>query len=127
MTRPPRIVKRFNRVALVLAGRRFLPIWIVLTHRGRRSGREYRVPLAVIPAEGAFFLALPFGRDTDWVRNVVAAGRCRVRWKGADYECSGPEFVDRAVAVAAARGIRRFVLRRLPLQHGVLRLARSPV
>ena len=123
----PRMVKRFNSVALRLAGRRFVPVWIVLTHRGRRSGAEYRVPLALIADEPDFLIALPWGRSTDWVRNVVAAGGCRVRWRGRDYECADPQFVDKSAALAAARGIRRLVLRRLALPGGLLRLTPRPL
>jgi deazaflavin-dependent oxidoreductase (nitroreductase family) len=124
MAPAPRAVKRFNSIALRLAGRRFLPVWIVLTHRGRRSGAEYRVPLALVADEPDFLIALPWGRSTDWVRNVIAAGRCRVRWRGADYECSEPEFVDKGTALASARGVRRIVLQRLALPAGLLRLTR---
>ena len=81
MAGPPATVKQFNRIALSLAGHRFFPLWAVLRHRGRKSGKEYAVPLAVIPTETTFIIALPWGRETDWVRNVRATGRCEVRWK----------------------------------------------
>jgi len=48
-------------------------------------------------------IALPWGRETDWFRNVRAAGRCTIRWKGVDYECTEPTFVDEDVAFSAAR------------------------
>jgi deazaflavin-dependent oxidoreductase (nitroreductase family) len=125
MAGPPAIAKRFNRtVALPLAGHRFLPTWVVLTHRGRRSGKAYTVPLAVIPTGTSFVIALPWGRETDWVRNVRAAGRCTVRWKGADYECTEPRFVGTEVALAAAHGLTRQVLRRKKFPHGFIELSR---
>ena len=128
MAGPPAIAKRFNRtVALPLAGHRFLPLWVVLKHRGRRTGKEYAVPLAVIPTETTFVIALPWGRGTDWVRNVRAAGRCTVRWKGIDYECTEPRFVDTGAALAAARGVTRRVLRRKEFPHGFIELSRRAV
>jgi len=128
MAEPPAIAKRFNRtVALPLAGHRFLPVWVVLRHRGRRTGKEYAVPLAVIPTETTFVIALPWGPETDWVRNVRAAGRCTVRWKGADYECTEPRFVDTEAALAAARGLTRRVLRRKTFPHGFIELSRRAV
>lgn len=127
MASPPKATKLFNKVSVRLAGRRFVPLWVVLHHRGRKSGKEYAVPLAVIPSDTTFVIALPWGRGTDWVRNVQAAGRCTVRWKGVDYECSDPTFVDADVALAAARGLTKRVLSRMDLPAGYLQLTRRPV
>ena len=38
-------------IAVALAGHRWLPLWAVIHHRGRRSGTEYATPIAVIPAK----------------------------------------------------------------------------
>jgi len=127
MARPPKAAKLFNKVSVRLAGRRFVPLWVVLHHRGRKSGKEDTVPLAVIADDTAFVIALPWGRGTDWVRNVQAAGRCTIRWKGVDYECSDPTFVDADAAMAAAHGITRRVLARMDLPAGYLRLTRRPL
>jgi deazaflavin-dependent oxidoreductase (nitroreductase family) len=127
MAGPPAAVKKFNTVAVRLAGHRFFPLWAVLRHRGRTSGKEYAVPIAVIPTETTFVIALPWGRGTDWVRNVRAAGRCTIRWKGADYECTEPTFVDKDVALAAARGVTRRALQRRDFPHGFIQLDRRSV
>lgn len=124
MTGPPAAAKKFNSVAVRLAGHRWFPLWAVLRHRGRRSGREYAVPLAVIPTDTTFVIGLPWGRDTDWVRNVRAAGGCTVRWRGVDYECTEPAFVGRDVALAAAHGVARRVLERQDFPGGFLQLQR---
>jgi deazaflavin-dependent oxidoreductase (nitroreductase family) len=124
MAGPPAAAKQLNKVAVRFAGHRFLPLWAVLRHRGRKSGKEYAVPIAVMPTDETFVIALPWGRGTDWVRNVRAAGRCTIRWKGADYECTEPTFVDKDVALAAARGTTRRVLQRRDFPHGFLQLNR---
>ena len=124
---PPRSVKTFNRFALLVAGRRLVPVWGVLRHRGRKSGREYSTPLAFIATPGAFFTGLPWGRDTDWVRNVGAAGRCTVRLRGREYECTEPEFVGKDEVLAAARGPLRAVVQRTSFTGGFLRLRHGPV
>lgn len=124
MAGPPAGAKQFNKLAVRVAGRRFVPVWAVLRHRGRRSGNEYAVPVAVIPTDTTFVIALPWGRGTDWVRNVRAAGGCTVRWKGADYECTAPTFVDKGVALGAARGLIRRALERMDLPHGFIQLNR---
>lgn len=124
MTKPPAAAKQFNRVAVHLAGRRWFPLWAVLRHRGRKSGRPYSVPIAVLSTESTFVIALPWGRDTDWVRNVLAAGHCTIRWKGVDYECSEPAFVGVDAALAAARGVTRRILQRMDFPHGFIQLNR---
>ncbi len=108
----PAAAKQFNKVAVHLAGHRFLPLWALLRHRGRRSGTPYATPVAVIPTETTFVIGLPWGPGTDWVRSVRAAGRCTIRWKGVDYECTAPTFVDKGVALAAAHGLTRRILQR---------------
>ncbi len=127
MATVPAAAKQFNKVAVRLAGRRFVPLWALLHHRGRRSGAPYATPLAVIPTETTFVIGLPWGRGTDWVRNIEAAGRCTVRWKGVDYECTSPTFVDEGVAFAAARGLTLRLLRRGSFPHGFIQLDRRPV
>jgi deazaflavin-dependent oxidoreductase (nitroreductase family) len=124
MAGPPAATKRFNKVAVRLAGHRFFPLWAVLWHRGRKSAKAYSTPVAVIPTEATFIIALPWGRETDWVRNVRAAGRCTIRWKATDYECTDPTFVDKEVALSAARGLTRRALQRRDFPHGFIELNR---
>lgn len=125
MTRPPAAAKYFNQLAVHVAGHRLLPLWAVLRHRGRKSGKEYAIPVAVLPTDDAFVIALPWGRDTDWVRNVRAAGGCTITWKGRDFDCSAPEFVDKDVALAAAHGLARRGIERMEPEGGYLRLQRT--
>lgn len=46
----------------------------VVVHQGRRSGKEYQTPVNVFAAPDGYVLALTYGADTDWVKNVLAAG-----------------------------------------------------
>lgn len=50
------------------AGRRFFPLWAVVHHRGRRSGRELTVPVAVRVTPLEFLIVLPWGTGTNWAR-----------------------------------------------------------
>jgi deazaflavin-dependent oxidoreductase (nitroreductase family) len=97
----------------------------VLRHTGRSSGKEYATPVAVIPTPTSFLIALPWGRGTDWVRNVRRAGGCTVRWKGREFTCSEPTFVEKDVALATARGIVRLVIERSDPAGGFLQLTRA--
>ena len=53
---------------------RLLPIAAVLDVRGRRTGATIRVPLAVVRYRGSWYAVAMLGEQTNWVRNVRAAG-----------------------------------------------------
>lgn len=70
---------------------------IVITHRGRRSGRMYRTPLELLTGsgEGDMFVLPLVGHRSDWYRNVTAGGlvegscrgrRGRLEWRRASIE-----------------------------------------
>src|SRR5262249_1174805 len=81
----PRRVARWNKAGLNRITRPAAP-WMpgfgLVVHRGRRSGREYQTPVNVFPADDGFIIALTYGADTDWVKNVQAAGGCELRTRG---------------------------------------------
>lgn len=109
---PPALVKATSPIALRLAGQRWFPAWAQLRHRGRSSGTEYVIPVAVIVTPGTFVIGLPWGPRTNWVRNVLAAGGCTIRWKGADHRVTSPQLVDTAIAEQAANRFQRAIIAR---------------
>jgi deazaflavin-dependent oxidoreductase (nitroreductase family) len=119
----------FNALAMRLAGTHWLPLYGVIEHRGRRSGRLFRTPVVVRPTPDGFIVPMPWGEGTDWYRNVRAAGGCSVRWNGRQYEMVDPEVIDSSMAAAYFRpaqwaGMRRLGIRQcLRLRH---RAAASP-
>lgn len=81
----PRALARLNRVGLNRVVRHiawWMPGLGVIEHSGRRSGRTYRTPVNVFREEGGYLVVLAYGSDADWVRNVRAAGTCRLRTRG---------------------------------------------
>ena len=70
-----------------------LPGFGVVGHVGRRSGRRYETPVNVFPRGGVFVIALTYGAQADWVRNVVAAGGCDLTTRGRRYRLTDPEIV----------------------------------
>lgn len=107
-----RAVARFTApLSRPLAGRRFFPLWAILHHRGRRSGREYAIPVAIRASAETFVVALPWGDETQWARNVIAAGRCTIRWRGEDHTATHPRVVGMAEAASAFSPIQRWILR----------------
>jgi len=75
----PRIVRQWNKAGLNRVTKHIAP-WApglgVVIHRGRRSGRLYQTPVNVFAAKDGYVFALTYGPDTDWVKNVLAAGGC---------------------------------------------------
>jgi deazaflavin-dependent oxidoreductase (nitroreductase family) len=63
-----------NRLTRPLAP--WLPLFGVVVHTGRTSGREYHTPVNVFRHDGDVVIALTYGSESDWVLNVLAAGGC---------------------------------------------------
>ena len=111
--RPPaKLVKLTSPLALRLAGRRWFPLWAVVRHRGRKSGKDYSIPVAVIVTPNSFIIGLPWGPKTNWAQNVLAAGGCAIRWKAQDYQVTNPGWSGSDRAVAAANRLEGKILRR---------------
>jgi len=91
-----------NPLVLSLAGTRFLPLYGVIEHHGRRSGKAYRTPVVVRPTSDGFVVPMPWGERTDWYRNVRAAGECVLRWRGRDYDMVRPELIDGPASAQAS-------------------------
>ena len=110
----PKAVGRWNKAGLNRVTKRIAP-WMpgfgVVVHRGRRSGKEYQTPVNVFATDDGYVLALTYGPDTDWVKNIVAAGGCELRTGGRVVRLTAPRlFHDEA-----RRDIR-------PLERQVLRV-----
>jgi len=91
-----RWVAAFNRTILNRITSRFanrLPGFGILTHVGRKSGRLYRTPVNVFLVPEGFLIALTYGRDSEWVRNVLAAGGCQLETRRVLYQLSAPTIV----------------------------------
>jgi deazaflavin-dependent oxidoreductase (nitroreductase family) len=77
-----------NRITSRFAAR--LPGFGIVTHVGRKSGKVYRTPVNVFSASAGFRIALTYGRECEWVKNVVAAGGCQLDTRGVRYLLSAP-------------------------------------
>jgi deazaflavin-dependent oxidoreductase (nitroreductase family) len=89
----PRFVRQWNKFGLNRVTVHIAP-WMpglgVIVHRGRRSGRVYQTPVTPFPADDGYVIALTYGPDTDWVRNVLAAGGCELRTRGRTVRLVSP-------------------------------------
>lgn len=115
-----------NPIIAKLAGRRHVRGFALLQHRGRRSGRLYATPVAARPTPDGFVVPLPFGEQTDWFRNVQAAGECMIRWNGVEYHVVEPQLVDWATVRPVFHRLERMQVPLLGIRQFVL-LRRSPV
>ena len=57
----------------------------LIRHVGRRSGTTYETPIIVVPVTNGFIIALTYGSQVDWYRNVIAAGRSEMIWHQREY------------------------------------------
>jgi deazaflavin-dependent oxidoreductase (nitroreductase family) len=80
-----------NRITGLFAAR--LPGFGIVTHVGRKSGKVYRTPVNVFRAPEGFLIALTYGLESEWVRNVMAAGGCELESRGARYHLTAPRIV----------------------------------
>jgi deazaflavin-dependent oxidoreductase (nitroreductase family) len=103
--------RALNPIMLPLAGKRWNPIFAVAEHRGRKSGRLYTTPVAARRVDEGFVIALAFGAQVEWYRNLVATQGGTIRWRGRAYPVGAPERIDTATALPAFLLIQRLALR----------------
>jgi deazaflavin-dependent oxidoreductase (nitroreductase family) len=108
-----------------LAGRAWFPLWGLMRHNGRRSGRAYATPVALRPTEDGFVIPLPFGASTEWVRNILAAHGGGLRWSGREFALSDPVVLERAEALPAFSAPLRVGVRLLGIEQ-FLQVGRKP-
>jgi deazaflavin-dependent oxidoreductase (nitroreductase family) len=102
----PSIVQRFNPVV-----RRLLAIGVpmgpnvLMTVRGRKSGKAYSFPVATLEVDGRKFLFSPFG-DVQWVRNLRAAGEATIRRGRTDHRMTAVELTPEAAAPFLEAGMQ---------------------
>src|SRR5262249_51430114 len=92
----PRWLARFNRrVTNHITGpvAPHLPGFGVVLHSGRTTHRRYRTPVNVLRRPSGFVVALTYGRDSSWVRNVLANGGRELVTRGRTWRLTQPHLV----------------------------------
>jgi deazaflavin-dependent oxidoreductase (nitroreductase family) len=92
----PKRLAHFNRMVTNRLTRHvasWAPGFAIVTHVGRRSGGHYRTPVNVFRHEDRYVFALTYGKDSDWVRNVLMAGGCTIETRRTAVELTAPELV----------------------------------
>jgi len=97
----------------------------VVRHTGRRSGRTYRTPVIAVQHDDCFLIALPYGRRTDWLQNVLAKGSAVIETSGRAYESDQPEVIPMTEAAAYFRPREQRMQRQFGVESA-LRVRRGP-
>ena len=125
----PLRVARFNRrVTNPLLGTfsDWLPPFATLHHVGRTSGRRYRTPVFAFARSRGIVIALTYGTEVQWLRNLEAGGEARLVRRGRVLVLSGPR---RLHGQAGARLVPRAIRAGLRLMRvdDFVELAALPV
>jgi deazaflavin-dependent oxidoreductase (nitroreductase family) len=78
---------------------------VLMTVRGRKSGRDYTFPVATLEASGREFLFSPFG-EVNWVANLRASGEATLRRGRRNRRMSAVELTPEVAAPFLAEGMR---------------------
>ncbi|NNF55235.1 MAG: nitroreductase family deazaflavin-dependent oxidoreductase, partial [Acidimicrobiales bacterium] len=72
----------------------------VLIHEGRTSGRTYETPLDAHAVDGGYIFIVNYGARSDWVKNILAAGRATLRLGAQEIELSMPRLLTEDEALS---------------------------
>ena len=97
----------------------------LLRHVGRRSGKMYEIPIMVWRVQDGFVIALTYGSQVDWLRNLQAAEQGTLRWHKQEYVFQKPVFIDEKAGLAALPPFIRRILQRRGT-HEFVKLASPP-
>jgi deazaflavin-dependent oxidoreductase (nitroreductase family) len=94
----PRWLAEFNKRAInprqVRKGK-----YPLVAHVGRTSGKSYQTPLDAYPTKTGYVLVARYGPESDWVRNILAAGTATLRIEGEEYALDSPRLVSQEPAL----------------------------
>jgi deazaflavin-dependent oxidoreductase (nitroreductase family) len=110
----PRAVAKLNRIGFNRLSARFagrIPPFAIVHHTGRKSGKAFATPIMVFHKGDRWIFALTYGPETDWVKNVIAAGGCWVEYGRKRVDLRDPKLVDAEVAREAIPAPIRRILK----------------
>jgi len=83
----------------------------IIRHVGRRSGKPYETVIWVWQMREGFVIALTYGPEVDWYRNMQAASGGTVFWHRRLYVVGKPELIDTETALQAFPALFRLLFR----------------
>jgi len=113
MFKLPSRVRIFNKYVTNRLLRVFvkLPLgpFAILRHIGRHSGKPYETVIWVWLLGDSFVIALTYGPQVDWYRNLSAAGGGEVLWHKRVYGVGKPEPINLETALPAFPALFRLL------------------
>lgn len=98
----------------------WLPLWSILEHTGRKSGKTYRTPVSMFSTPDGVAVALVYGPERDWLKNLQAAGGGRAKMGGRTFAVTNPRVVPTAEAAALLKSPWRQILNRADVDYTLL-------
>jgi deazaflavin-dependent oxidoreductase (nitroreductase family) len=86
-----------------------MPGFGLVTYTGRKTGRTYHTPINVFRRRNHYVFALTYGSQSQWVKNIMAAGGCRMRRMGRDIRLVEPELIVDPTTSLMPRPLRFFL------------------
>lgn len=77
-----------------------------IEHIGRTSGIRRLTPVHPEPTADGFRIMVPLGEHSEWARNVLAAGHCRLQWRDTVYDLDEPSMIPACDAEHLPRPVR---------------------
>lgn len=104
---------RFNRVVTnplfrPISG--WIPLWSIIEHTGRRSGKVYRTPVSMFHTPDGVAVLLPYGPNRDWLKNLQATNKGRAVMGGKTFAVTNPRVVPTSEAVESLKSPWRQLL-----------------
>jgi hypothetical protein len=97
-----------------------------LEHVGRRTGTRHLTPIHPVAIEDGFRIVVPLGPKSEWARNVIAAGHCRMQLHDTVHDLDEPVLLAASEIPEIATPVA-WVLDRLSVEYLLLRrFAESP-
>jgi deazaflavin-dependent oxidoreductase (nitroreductase family) len=118
-----RQMAEFNRYVTNPIGRLWAgwaPVYGIIEHAGRRSGKRYRTPVIVFRTEDGLAVPLAYGPNVDWAKNLAAAGGGKVRHHGKTLALTNLTVVTKADAAPSIKGLSKALFSILPVDNMLL-------
>ncbi|MFH5211187.1 nitroreductase family deazaflavin-dependent oxidoreductase [Antrihabitans sp. NCIMB 15449] len=80
-----------------------LPPWAVVHHTGRSSGRAFKTPIMGFKTPEGFAIPMLYGPQSQWVKNLLAAGGGEIQRGGKRFRLVDPRVVH--ASEITAKGI----------------------
>ena len=98
----------------------WVPAWSIVEHIGRRSGKTYRTPVSVFRTHDGVAVLLPYGAETDWLKNLQSANGGQVKLSGRTFRVTNPRIVSTAEAVESVKPPWRQIMKATGIESSLL-------